>query len=664
MADNKKGPSVKDLFKELRKSFYGLPPSGLTGNPLGDPSQETDFTREQARAISAELLRISDNNPELSAQEAVALLTRRLDSFDILTPDAQLRLEVETGTDTGTVETGSRLEGAFPGLLDDPDAPQELLGGDSSLAEELEAAGYRETTPGSQVWVNALNGDTIDLNAAGGDDPLSRFATREQLSARFPSLTPEEIEAVFRDQFGGLDESAANQPRPLNPIEIELMQAQIDQLGLLIDPNRLQVRPDGTLFDPATGTIHDPTSFGLARDVFVEGTRQFNEQLRFDRETLTETTRRFDESESRLRARLGLDTATQLGDLGLRLAADEADILRNPADFVARSFRTRGEKSPFPEVFQADLINRAREQLGGALDAAGAAAGGGTEELPPPQTRFDVSGETGALQDDGLTHLTGAQDVFNAAQAEGLSTEQADILSRQQQLAERTAGDAPNLIKELLAKQIKERAAAGGVETTGTGIRFAHGGTTRAKRLIVGDSPDGLANPEVIENPEGKPLRITSSRFTKDKSGKGVPRFAFGTETEDISTSSPRLSGTRTRFTQPARTPGAGSISSLDRFRSTLNLAPTTQGEIRGAEERARPPAVRSLLQGERPARLRFNQFPLFTPQQLGDLTDDEIPALQTTLATQFGESLNDVLKLVERRFGPTRSFRQGRLRL
>ena len=96
---------------------------------------------------------------------------------------------------------------------------------------------------------------------------------------------------------------------------------------------------------------------------FGENQRQFNERIKLDQQQLGEGARQFDASNQRMNlsdvGQLGL----QLGNLSLEQQKYIGQILREPADFLARAFSQRGGQSPFPEVTQADLINKLRSEF-------------------------------------------------------------------------------------------------------------------------------------------------------------------------------------------------------------------------------------------------------------------------------------------------------------
>ncbi len=66
---------------------------------------------------------------------------------------------------------------------------------------------------------------------------------------------------------------------------------------------------------------------------------------------------------------------------------------------------------------------------------------------------------------------------------------------------------------------------------------------------------------------------------------------------------------------------------------------------------------------GQNQPGLRFG-FPLFSPQQLNQLTSAEQQALQTRLGAEFNTTLDDVVKSQQQRFGRKRVSGRGRFQL
>jgi hypothetical protein len=97
-------------------------------------------------------------------------------------------------------------------------------------------------------------------------------------------------------------------------------------------------------------------------------------------------------------------------------------------------------------------------------------------------------------------------------------------------------------------------------------------------------------------------------------------------------------------------------------FEEIFNRGAVTQDDIRAFEEMSRPPAVRDVLGGGQPSRLKL-PFELFSPQQLASLSPGETQALNTSLVNQYDIPLEDAVFNQQERFGRTRQRARGRLR-
>ena len=115
---------------------------------------------------------------------------------------------------------------------------------------------------------------------------------------------------------------------------------------------------------------------------------------------------------------------------------------------------------------------------------------------------------------------------------------------------------------------------------------------------------------------------------------------------------------------------------------TTPDLQQTTQAEIEQRAEAVLPPAIRQLFGDNFGKRLAYTnttpnprepggitplrfQFPLFTPQQLSLLTEDELQALNSYLGVKYNTTLKDVLAAQQQTFGASSSApRRGRLTL
>ena len=104
-----------------------------------------------------------------------------------------------------------------------------------------------------------------------------------------------------------------------------------------------------------------------------------------------------------------------------------------------------------------------------------------------------------------------------------------------------------------------------------------------------------------------------------------------------------------------SRMSGAGSTGgfSLPGIPQIPGVAQTTQAQLQADEAAARPPAITSILNGQRPNPLNLG-FSLPTPGLLNTLTDREKEAFGTTLAVQYNLAPSDVESAIRQRFGGT----------
>jgi len=155
--------------------------------------------------------------------------------------------------------------------------------------------------------------------------------------------------------------------------------------------------------DPKTGAITDLGDKGWAQ---INPERDFKEGIRRFDESLAENSRQFNTSEERLRSQFQQTFAEsarqfnvgfsqqerlQLGNLGVNLGnlnlaqqKQVAELLRNPADALARLNLQRGGTSPVPVVTTADLINQLRGEFNRTRDFVGEQEAA-VQLTPPPQ---------------------------------------------------------------------------------------------------------------------------------------------------------------------------------------------------------------------------------------------------------------------------------------
>ena len=465
------------------------------------------------------------------------------------------------------------------------------------------------------------NGNIIDAPGGGGSGGSSRF------------LFPEEQQALQ-------------------------LQNERDRRILAGELNWQEVRP-GFWQDSITGATYDDNDLELARQKveqdasqfdrsFDEQVRQFgvnfNENQRQFDTTIAEDQRQFNVSEERNRARLNLES-----ELGRRGAAlNEADFVRkvlsNPSDFLFRAALTRGQGSSVPRITPEAILGQFGADIRGAQEPviSTAVATQPRMQLPPELLPNTPSVAPAATPLAGL----------NARLRSG----------------EIDAGTAIRLARG-------EKFAAG---TDGT----------KARRMVVGDPREpGMPNPEMVEVMEPGPktrLRIT-------------PMYANGTNSGPERNAAGFQSGTLAGGGYYYRNPSGGAgtfgnvnpegqfqflrmFSGLDpeKASSISGFTPQTAGAIDydplydspgspgsinygDLAVSSAPPAVRDIISGRNP---RFLQLPFATPtaSALGNLTEDELAALNTAVAAKYGISAQDVIDASRQRFSAPRSRRSARL--
>jgi hypothetical protein len=157
----------------------------------------------------------------------------------------------------------------------------------------------------------------------------------------------------------------------------------------------------------------------------TEGQRQFNDQLteqagQFratedrNRAGLAEAGRQFGVTEGRLLQGQAVDTANSMSATNLANQKFIAEILRNPADYLARAFSQRGGTSPTAEVTQADLINNLQGELNRIAETSTGMMSNGS--IDPNAGRFQAS----SLDQMAALELTNAVDSFTKSVPEGV----------------------------------------------------------------------------------------------------------------------------------------------------------------------------------------------------------------------------------------------------
>lgn len=458
------------------------------------------------------------------------------------------------------------------------------------------------------------------------------------------------------------------------------------------------------MLDPATGLYYPdfavdgssgsgggsspsgPTAFDYAqleRSNF-ESDREYNEAVRqFDLKfgedarqfdtSLGENARQFDATNTRLNLSDVGNLGLGLGDLNLRQQQYIAEILRNPADFLARAFTQRGGESPFPEITQADLINRLSSEFdrirGFVGDEMGKRPGGSVVAPKQPNRLALTPGANGLItMPGGITwnpangpmpeHLTwgmpGVGTTPNTVSDPGFM-QQAFGADGSAQSYNPAYGTPEANIDAYKGQGIADTQNTGfnfKIDENGSLVAYEDGtdGPVRSRLSLVGE--DG---PELMINHGDGSFDIVSNDDLKAMSkGKtsGKPGHKEGT-----TNAQPYAGGTLSGLSPDA----LGRLSLFDH----AAVPRTTQQQLLDYARTATPPGVSAVASGNAPPTLdvtRNSSFALFSPQQYLSLTPDEQAALGTRLASE-NKSLGDFLYSSQRNFvGRPRGQRRGRL--
>lgn len=428
-----------------------------------------------------------------------------------------------------------------------------------------------------------------------------------------------------------------------------------------------------------------PTAFDLAqidRRNF-ETDREYNEAVRqFDLKfgedarqfdtSLGENARQFDATNTRLNLSDVGNLGLGLGDLNLRQQQYIAEILRNPADFLARAFTQRGGESPFPEITQADLINKLSSEFDRIRGFVGTEMGkrpGGAATPVQPNRLALTPGANGLITlPGGITwnpangpmpeHLTwgmpGVGTTPNTVSDPGFMQQAFDADGSAQSYNPAYGTPEAN-IDAYKGREIADTQNTGfnfKVDENGSLVAYEDGtdGPVRSRLSLVGE--DG---PELMINHGDGSFDIVSNDDLKAMSkGKtsGKPGHKEGT-----TNAQPYADGTLSGLSPDA----LGRLSLFD----TAAVPRTTQSQLLDYARTATPPGVSAVASGNAPPTLdvtRNSSFALFSPQQYLSLTPDEQAALGTRLASE-NKSLGDFLYSSQRNFvGRPRTQRRGRL--
>jgi hypothetical protein len=416
-----------------------------------------------------------------------------------------------------------------------------------------------------------------------------------------------------------------------------------------------------------------------ARAVF-EDTRDFAEDVFRDRRDFGEDTRRFDLgfgeevtqsrlSEGRLNRRDTGDLGVALGELNLRMQQHVAQILREPADFLARAFSQRGGESPFPEITQADLINQLRTEFQRIRDFTAEQLGLNSAQiaqLPPPsgdavdrvatalapaaelvtkevQTREAVGGTAAAPTTSPLgftptRDALGSEEVETPAPRNPFTTQimsplEFDDTERRTATASAPVSEPEPTRISGLSEEEFDAFEHGTKEKNKPGKK---GGADNELSLVGEKGPELLINHgdgsfDVVSNEDL--FGLLDEKKAKVKRDEEFQNFAEGTlgnlTPDDL-----------------------GRLSLFD----VVDTRTTTQGELESNALLATPPGPASVLSGTKIPDLDVaggSGFKLFSPQQFEALTPDEQVALRTRLASK-NRSLTDFLFASQRSFAGT----------
>lgn len=398
--------------------------------------------------------------------------------------------------------------------------------------------------------------------------------------------------------------------------------------------------------------------------------------------------------------------APQLGQLALANAGFTRDVLRNPSDFLARAFFQRGGESPLPVISQADVINQLRSNIGGFQGALNQFSIPEQFVSDAPSFGFQIpqSGFNFQIPQGGTTAAapTPQTSQFSPEQQTAIDQFLLDAQTATSQIGppSKPATTAPAPI--ITARAPAPTRIDGLVDDPTLGQALKHGGTTKAGLLRVGEE-----GAELIANPTNAPLAVATAKQTKRMDKRGVPGFQGGTFTGSLDQDQQAVAGfltdrpttdfatggqsfffegepgaqtLRTRRPTAATTPapvttptpsfdfsggGVGDTGFFDKFFTAPQLPspdPVSQEELRRMAVEFSPPAVSDLFANRTPSSLQFD-FSLFTPQQLGTLTQAEREALNTRLAFEGpgGTTLADVETSIRQRFGRKRARPRAR---
>ena len=375
---------------------------------------------------------------------------------------------------------------------------------------------------------------------------------------------------------------------------------------------------------------------------------RFNvEQLQFNA-NMAENARQFDEA-NRLNALAQQENARATNlEAGFQINKARSDaidqtreILRNPADYVARGFSLAGQESPFTPVTQADLINKVTGDYNAYNDMLSTMGQG----FDAQDYLAGRQGFAGGLEIDEAEHGgTFGNPVIVGDSSDGKENQELVM----------TADGAPMVVLPLTDQQINilQGNKNNNIPMAENGF-LGEGEYDPNYNPYAGEKGQAILEGHLKDKSPASNMQQTGSMYSTKNNPMGTSQpssMNFGTTTNQL-TSFNDFVGFGNRMGQVGF--GGTVVNQLPQ----RNL---TQQDIIQQAERFGTPRVSRVAQGFSPMPMQFG-FPLMSPGQLSSLTPDEREELRTRLATR-NVSLGDVEQAVMQRFGPT-GTRRGRRR-
>lgn len=672
-----------DLLRVMEQLFGTFPPKFVIG-----PGHEYYTLAESAQKLldsgaSAEEVYslIAERNPKTAAAAEERRRQEEQEALDSLTLPGEDPSSVDGGVLPGPYQTQD------PTLPESEDNPRAGTGSDAAVPA-LIRAGYSEIAPGIYFLpgdpLTGTSDDFVDLRnelgisgGGGTSAPTPRYG--------FTTIGGQ----VYRtnDLTGAIEPTGISAPGFTNiDVDRQGNLVGIDQNGEFkviqpgfgfagIDPERTQAVDEAGVTGFFGGA---PT---LARDQLGESRRQAD---------LSANVRGF-ESVNQL--------APQLGKLALDNAGFTRDVLRTPADFLARAFFQRGQTSPLPQVSQADVINQLRGNIGQfnevlagfrpqtPEEAVGPSSGGSAAPVPTaapepivpgsPEYQAAVAGVTG-------TKPWVSQNPYIPPQQAAAQVPPAQSLP-QPSYPVASSPPPPALVVPGPQSAYPPPTPQGGFGPEAFGPNAIPPAPVAPNIYWPGFVPTpapppsapipasgggvglGLADPN-SPYPRAREANKPQKDYAPDPfGGMGLIRLAgggfaphmavVGEKGPELAVADPMggfhvLNQEQLGF-NPEKMPNVPKALNGGFFQAPQLPTPdlVNQADLQALEASVRPPAVNSVLTGSRPSPLRFG-FSTPTPQLLGALTPDEYEALGTTLATQYNTSTSDLETDVRQRFG------------